>query len=575
MFAAAAAFMSSSCSSDEPVPNPGATTETGKYITVNIVTNSTDTRATVNEPEATEGDYSTGSENENGLVENNIKDALFMFFDNSGVFSQQVYRDLAAADNYPAQAGQNQNVEFVSKSTLVLQENKITPTQLMVIINPTADFKAKSYGMSLAQVRAEAENFTNKGTTSTSFVMSNSVYKGTANVQDVVNITGNSSEDQSTAESNPVNVYVERVNGKVTVKYEENNFSVTGTEITLCDASEATGQLSAASEVTKTLKPKILGYSLVNIPKKSYLVKNITDVNFTNWTGWNNAGDFRSFWANNWASTGSDIRCNFRYKDVLAANKNGQSLITTFYPQENTSSETFGGKTDGYYNTQLLVLAQLCDENGPVSFVNYKGLYYTEDSYYDIALNLLKLKGVKTQNNITLDKNVLKIHRVKDSNNKYHSWQVKIYIDYSKGAFDAENVAKAEEVLNGMDIALFWQDGKCYYFTTITHFGKDDSTPAKALKGIVRNHWYQVELTGIHGLGTPVFENDPDNHYDPENPTDPTDPTDPDNPDDPYNPDDEDDNEHTEIPDNTYSFLYAKVNILSWKIVTNKVVLGY
>jgi hypothetical protein len=578
MFAAAAAFMSSSCSSDEPVPNQGTTTETGKYITVNIVTNSTGTRAETKDPNpdntASEEGYSTGSSTENGLVESKIDGALFMFFDKNGAFSQQVYRDLSAADGSPVTTGTNQNVEYISKSTLVLQQSEITPTQLMVIINPTDDFKDKSYGMTLTQVRAEAENFTNKGISSTSFVMSNSVYKdaNSNEVCDIVNITDKSSDKKETAEANPVEVYVERVNGKVTVDLKTGEeFKVGGTEIELHNADYAVGISESVTVSPIILTPKILGYSLVNIPKKSNLVKDIKNINYTNWT-WNKPTDFRSFWANNWASTGSDIRCNFRYKDVLAANKNGQSLITTFYPQENTSAPDFSGKTNGYYNTQLLVLAQLCDDNGqPVSFVKYRNEYYSEDTYYQIALNLLKKNNQTLPNGSDITKDYLKIHRVKDSNGTYHSWQVKISLNYATaGAWGKEKVEACEALLNTMDVALFWQNGKCYYFTTIQHFGKDANNAI--LNGIVRNHWYNVELTGVYGLGTPVFENDPDNHYDPE---DSEDPNDPDNPDDPYNPEDEDDNEHTETPDESYSFLYARVNILSWKIVGNKVVLGY
>ena len=79
-----------------------------------------------------------------------------------------------------------------------------------------------------------------------------------------------------------------------------------------------------------------------------------------------------------------------------------------------------------------------------------------------------------------------------------------------------------------------------YYFTDIQHLGTPGST---AEFGIVRNHSYVVNINAIVGLGTPVY--DAFNEID-----EPVKPTD------------------------TESFISAKINVLSWRLVDNNVTLN-
>jgi hypothetical protein len=83
------------------------------------------------------------------------------------------------------------------------------------------------------------------------------------------------------------------------------------------------------------------------------------------------------------------------------------------------------------------------------------------------------------------------------------------------------------------------KEGKVYYYIPINHLGKVGSV---AECGIVRNHWYKVTLNSITGLGTPVY--DKDKTIDPTTPKD----------------------------ENTY--LAARVNVLQWRVVSQKVDLG-
>lgn len=88
---------------------------------------------------------------------------------------------------------------------------------------------------------------------------------------------------------------------------------------------------------------------------------------------------------------------------------------------------------------------------------------------------------------------------------------------------------------------FYWSNGMTYFYTNIRHQGFYGLTGGKDgdyLNGVIRNHYYQISLDGIYGLGTPVI--------------DPTEPIDPERPD--------------EIAP---SFINARINILPWRIVTN------
>ena len=72
-----------------------------------------------------------------------------------------------------------------------------------------------------------------------------------------------------------------------------------------------------------------------------------------------------------------------------------------------------------------------------------------------------------------------------------------------------------------------------YYYVPIRHLGTD---PKKVgYYGIVRNHVYSINIQNMYGFGTPV--------YDPEKTIIPT------------------------IPSNDATYLAARINVLSWRVV--------
>ena len=90
--------------------------------------------------------------------------------------------------------------------------------------------------------------------------------------------------------------------------------------------------------------------------------------------------------------------------------------------------------------------------------------------------------------------------------------------------------------LDNIQPALLYNEGHTYYYIDIKHLGT-----AAAQWGVVRNHVYQIDVNSIKGYGTPVF-NPNSNIVTPEYP---------------------------ELEQE--SFVAARINILSWKVVSQSV----
>lgn len=83
-------------------------------------------------------------------------------------------------------------------------------------------------------------------------------------------------------------------------------------------------------------------------------------------------------------------------------------------------------------------------------------------------------------------------------------------------------------------------NGKTYYYVPIRHLGAATTDPA--YYGVVRNHYYQINLQSLKGFGSSVY--DPDREIKPV------------------------------IPAEETSYLAAKINVLQWRVVSQDVNLG-
>lgn len=475
------------------------------YVAVNIVVpNGSSARA--NES------FEAGSD-----AENDIKSAMFLFFDQSGKGCADPI--LIAGDKLTPWTKANGSVDQISTPVLLLNPVEGTsPTSMVAILNPTEPYTINT---TLAEVKAAAN--TTYGSTS-SFLMSNSVYVNDGKVVTEIPLTlDNLATSTELAKANPVIVPVERVVAKVAL-----------TEGSKAVTSSGFSQ-TVDSKETK-LKVVIKGWKATATNPSSYLIKHLNSTYNYTWQ-WNDADNTRSYWAE---SAAPEKYTYYSYDEAIANMSNDYE-----YCFENTSATP----------TQLLVVAQVQDEKGnPVELAEWMGVKYTKAGLKNYIANLLNkyyylesgeagkpgavYKTLQpehldfTANNLAYKANIA---LAKDAPTTFYTVTGADNNGHVTGSVDATNDLKAE--IAKMQPAKMWTGGDTYYYTNIEHVSGTDTT--KPLAGIVRNHVYKLTIKSIAGLGTPVY--DPNKKIIPEKPTD----------------------------DNSY--VAAQVEVLKWKVVSQTV----
>lgn len=568
-----------SCSSDDPVVNNGNSGDgdgEGSYISFNIVTTKDATRAET-------GDFELGT-----AEESYAKKAVFLFFNANGEPTQTpVEQDLEwqTTDDGNYLTSTNPNVERISKATVVIAGNT-APTQVLVILNPMDGVYNHVYGKTLLDVRdisrpytIELDATTGKPTPG-SFTMSNSVYLDESNEEVCTTNIANTAEVRKTfktaseAEKNPVDIYVERINSKVVVSAEPENFA-------------QGADLPFSGEAEKThLTQEIEGVMIANTVEKAYTFKSIygrdrDDWN-SQWNKWNDFANRRSYWE----YTPSTTFINYSWNATSGkgkTSKDPENIVAyqdgaahSFYIQPNTNTLT---------KTALLFTATLKKDGQPFTFLKWGGSYYPKEGFLKQYAQILKNAGyyvqegtdVSTYRSIKpeeLDWLTPEEHSNYVDTKKLQGYEMTAKIKDSselrlvKSRQNNEG-NKGYDAVTANDINLFlmdkgnrvwiWEGGKCYYFVNIEHFGPDNTntnltedTPDQAAsepskinfhEGVVRNHIYDLTLESLKGPGTPVYN--PEEIIIPEKPS-----------------------------DDLY-YLGARVNILKWKYVNQKVNIDY
>ena len=567
-----ASFLMVGCSQNDDSPNAGEEQVNGKnkdsYMAVNIVSSNTASRA------ATEGDFEYGKG-----IENKVNNAHFFFFNSDGSpYELQAETADYTVDGSTAtvsgEAAHNWlyfssfvegtqesgtpagSVEKVLNAVLIFKGKSSTvPAKVVAVLN--LDHTLLSNSISLKEVPtmlevAEEKAFSTEN--NGNFVMSNSVYAKGTNNETIVNATDISDKAKNSVEAalnDAVNIYVERLAVKVTV-----NNSISGT--TTSTNVEAGG---------KTVYAKILGWDLNTTINKSHLLKDITNAANT-WGSstatWNASQYYRSYWASSVPSSGS-------YKTSFSWHGLKNTLGSSDYCLENVSTSD---------QTKIVVSAQLVDDQGnALTLAQWMGTYYVVETETNSGITTKKWEeGLLTAvaNSLNLYKEVSSSY-VKiapsdiqivpkyttasgtTSTNSHDFYKVDFAFKSSgtwyKGTGTGNNITVDDQnpitateggLITGVVPAKVWQDGATYYFTNIEHFNGKDA--------VIRNHHYVVNITGAVGLGTPVYYPD---GYKPEDST----------PDIPEIPD-------PVVPSDDETYLSAKINVLSWKIVNNDVTLG-
>ena len=523
-----------SCNNENEAPEVGGAKGESALLKVNIKEAGSISRA------GNVDTYKAGSE-----AENKVSKVDFYFFNaNGSAYSVDgtangVNYITVTSPNFTDQAaGSNVNVESVSDVILVIKgATQQLPTQMVAIINDPNNAATKSLGTLETEVKTALQNSTKD------FVMSNSVYmNGTVKITATQILPENIFVDPNyegeagakytgTVNVNPVDIYVERLAAKVEVKTEDNGLYNTG-----------------ATYNGAPVYAQVLGWGVTNNTKECNLIKSINPAWVTTvpFTGWNKAENFRSYWATTTAAPAH----NLTFNDLKDHNGEADYYFENTKPSADANSVVAG---EGNQTPQLLVAAQLVDKDGKaITLGEWYGVQYTIEDLKTVMINTVTSKLFKklvttegegeTQTTkttyISIDKNDVVFEQMPSTtaDNRYEVVvKTKSGVDYYNAAGTKLSDEDAQDILDGISPAKMWTEGYTYYYTDIKHYG--------STTGIVRNHWYEINLKTITGLGTPVYN--PELVIIPEIP-------------------EEDD----------AAYLAAQINILSWALVSQDVNLG-
>lgn len=533
-----------SCSNDEPGNNQPVDGEYS-YLAVNIVTPKESASPGSQMKAAADGGFANGSADEDAA-----ETAAFVLFDKDNKVTQ-VITNVNLMPWKGLGGTYSPNVENVSSAVLLVgpQANNDSPTSVLAILNAPSDINSTTWptGTDLATVESKVANYSTTGAKG-SFIMTNSVYLDASGAKQITASTeGKFAKTEDAAKNNPVNIYVERVVAKINTHLanSETQLDITNPTVTV-DGTETTAHIN------------VKGIQIANIATQSYLFKNITGFTTTSpWNGWSDANNKRSYWA---VTPTAQTYDNHSWNAVSGQETGSTALDVdaphSFYVQENV----FTAATTPAQNTAVLVTAQLTDASGnPLklvkiadvyytpanglmqvvnSFVNNRHYYYKDgDAYKTIPLDYFEWATKAPSYAEAADaKDWEGFVQLKEDykNTTFYQYNSSVEGNYEEKTYAQVNAALCEKALR----PKVWTDGMCYYFVDIEHFGLDANN--KNLKGIIRNHIYDLTLNSLTGLGVPVF--DPDKIIIPEVPG-----------------------------DDEYFYLAAQINVLKWKVVSQTV----
>lgn len=544
-------------------------------------------------------EFEYGTEKEQAIT--NVR---FYFFNQDGTpfrlsnnanhnWLEKTAADLAPIDGKTHQDGTpDGNVEETTSAVLLIQGNTgASPYALIAVINPATmtadgtnpllDGSGVAKDLSLSQLRdasLQGRSFNDNGT---SFVMTNSVYDNNGTSSCSALTAGKIKTNSQDALANPVEIYVERVNAKVVAQ-----LSGAGTGIPTegkwgtinYDGGEKPAYLVGTMHDTPVYAV-VEDWGLADENGLATIEKNIGEK--ADWDAWV-LGDFIGI--DPWTSA-DYRRCYWEISVPFSASVTGNQKVNHSWNQYTTSltnnasymytlpntHKTTAGYADCDKNaepsefTKLLVKTVLVYNSGseaaptwtPASISSYEhvdylsmddlkaviaaeyGKYYTASVGTDGSTVYAQL----TKDNISFSTSAqpgntmseLKDYQVvpclADNTIRYYTKGV----DGSFTAVSTDAAADAAAINSEMDdnVADVRNGGMAYYYTCIRHLAE---TPDKlGYLGVVRNLVYNVTINSIKGFGTPV--------YDPEKVIVPV------------------------VPSSDATYLAAKINVLSWRVV--------
>lgn len=570
LFIALALFGMASCAKDDVTggnkPHHNGEVEES-YIAINLMAADVDSRAqdTTNPKD---GGYEEGTP-----AERAVKRAYFFFFDENG----SPFNLLGAPATAPGgtknhlqlnitpmqEEDEDVNVSDISQAVLVLKTYKgIHPKQIVAVLNWTPEDRA--YTLADLQNIVEEDSL---GNDANGYVMSNSVYLNGENIMVATPIAeANIKTSETDALAAPVEIYVERTAAKVvvTTTAADNRFEV---------ATES--EFKPVDDVARKVYVELLGWELYNEFDKTNIIKsienwNVNDLGLT----WNDSPFFRSYWAETmnvrttndtfaWSyDTANGLPTEYGYK---VASDASYAAGTYAYCGENTLDWTTND-----VRTKVILKGRLVEKVGEtyqtLELARWYGNEYAGEGDLKTAVANSLAYTVFYENpaydandpeslkylSITPD-HIQVVHGEKIGKAAYEvGFQLTTaaedldWYQYSSAGghqvfgdsgVDGDNAIKTNEHLAKVEPAVLYESGDTYYIVDIEHLAKDKAKPA--YYGIVRNHVYQIDIQTIKGYGSPGYSGFEHVVEKPEYPKD----------------------------DDKESYVAAKINVLSWKVV--------
>lgn len=527
------------------------------------------------------------------VEETTVNTAYLFFFEDDGAAwgtPRDIYAELTAAGGtggaFSDPDGTKNTIDKLSKP-IIMFENQDVPHSVVAVLNLTSEQATALGSMSLTDFRKALSantikwNTTGFGENAQGFIMSNSAYQTPsegdtgAATEVYAQVLGDhliEGEDANTsieniraqALANPLIIPVERTLARVHVDFEK----TTGKNNTQYSYNGSIYVVENSAVVAKDVEivSVVNGWWLHNTPTQSYLVKDLdnisNDENITDWNTWNDANNYRSYWAMPYAETDGE---------------NAQKYVAQYYSMNNMVDKySFENTQQDNSKVELVVSANLWwksaaeDETWErLDMIRWKQLNYTVEAFKQYVVERIKSElKIETFNSTNL---VIKWNTSTEdqtlNEEAINDWQAVLTVNDFE---DTEN--KIQTFLNEQIGAfMYYNQGKTYYHTPIVHNTLGEESNDK-LYGVIRNHYYQIKVTGITGLGTPVPTPNP---TDP-NPTDPDEepekPENPQVPEEPEEPEDDPDNPITpgDPVDDQVSAIATEIAILKYRIVTQE-----
>lgn len=535
------------CSSDEPDQQAGSAQQgEAQYLAINVMpTETAGSRAA--------SDYEQGTTDENAVT-----NALFFFYDENGNAVNVTNNQTDAQGNAETEVPQASNVNYVFVQNLSTNGDNmpnisglVSPVLILhcdankfpkrvvtycnVEVQNSKPVMPAAYA-SINDLKAGQANYVKANMGAGDFFMSSSVYSNEATPAAEVNYstleTANFGQSVAAAKQRPINVYVERAMAKVTFGLDaKDNTYTNGYEVVngvkyFCITPDET-------DATKKLYARVDGMALADMMQTAYTLKHIntswTDANL--FTGWNAKDLFRSFYGVSPETQGT-----------LANGSWNQAAGNGNFAAKYLNENAYYGST-GKTPSKVLIAATICDHNyNPTTICEYFSQQMSIDDLKTVMLNALASSGntfkVNGTNIAATDIEFTLAH----PNAASRRYEVKAVLTSTAAAATLTNAAgtaitadQANTMLAALGYAKIWNGGKTYYYFDITHLTPAANVTDYTGKAVVRNHVYKTFVSSIKGLGTPTFD-----------------------PDEPIVP---------EKPENDDTYVAARINVLSWRIV--------